>query len=78
MVYLLLMKAIPFGGGGGGGTPCDDLYGEAPPKWNILGLYHQNHTNIGKTKFFHPVVFAAKVVYNNINNNNNYNYNNNN
>ena len=93
MVYLLLMKAIPFpwGGGGGGGcpfrsplgggggvTPCDDLYGEAPPEWGILGLHHhQNHTNIGKTKFFHPVVFAAKVVYNNINNNN-YNYNNNN
>ena len=58
-------------------TPCDDLYGEAPPEWGILGLHHQNHTNIGKTKFFHPVVFAAKVVYNNINNNN-YNYNNNN
>ena len=63
------------GGGGGGGTPGGDLYGKAPPEWGILGLYHQNHTNIGKTKFFHPVVFAAKVVYNN---NNNYNYNNNN
>ena len=77
MVHLLLMKAIPFPGGGGGVTPCDDLYGEAPPEWGILGLHHQNHTNIGKTKFFHPVVFAAKVVYNNINNNY-YNYNNNN
>ena len=71
------MKAIPFPGGGGG-TPGVDLYGGAPPEWDILGLYHQNHTNIWKTKFFHPVVFAAKVVYNNINNNNNYNYNNNN
>ena len=58
-------------------TPCDDLYGEAPPEWGILGLYHENHTNIGKTKFFHPVVFAAKVVSNNIDNNNNYNNNNN-
>ena len=63
------------GGGGGGGTPSGDLYGEASPEWGILGLYHQNHTNIGKTKFFHPVVFAVKVVYNNINiNNNNWKY----
>ena len=77
-MHLLLMKAIPFPGGGEGGTPYDDLYGEAPPEWGILGLYHQNHTNIGKTKFFHPAVFAATVVYNNINNNNNNDNNSNN
>ena len=74
-LYAILTEKAPLWGGV---TPCDDLYGEAPPEWGILGLHHQNHTNIGKTKFFHPVVFAAKVVYNNNINNNNYNYNNNN
>ena len=36
-----------------------------------LGSVSSESHKYWKTKFFHPAVFAAKVVYNNINNNNN-------